>query len=269
MNSKKFFLSVNTIKNKEIEESKKNILYDFINKPDSKEIALKKVYLKNIKHYFLTIDSNGIKKKHMIKEFNEYNLIEVNPVINIPKYQSGPIGFSRMIDIGLRNQDKNSPFQPFIMYEDDCSKYRNFPEYIEIPEDTDLLYIGLSKLSLGDKAHQANYYDFINDNVIKIYNMLATHGIMVCSASGALAIQKAVMEAYFINKIWDVPLACIQPHYNIYALTIPLVFQDSKFKGDESPTKFSIKPTSNSVIPINFINHNNVSVIMCKKLNNV
>jgi len=260
MNNEKIFFTVNIKKDKVIEDSK-----NYIKKSDSKEISLKKVYLKNIKHYFLTMDSNGIRKKHMTEEFNEYNLIEVNPVTNIPKNQSGPTGFSRMIDIGLRNQDRNLPFQPFVMYEDDCSKYRDFPEYIEIPEDTDVLYIGLSKWSFGDKTHQANYYDIINDDIIKIYNMLAAHGIIVCSASGALAIQKAVMEGYFINIIWDVPLACIQPHYNIYALTIPLVFQDSKFKGDELATRFSIKPTSNSVIPINFINHNNVSVIMCKK----
>ena len=32
-----------------------------------------KIYLKDIKHYFLTVDTNGSRKKHMMEEFKEYN----------------------------------------------------------------------------------------------------------------------------------------------------------------------------------------------------
>ena len=223
-----------------------------------------KIYLKEVKHYFLTVDTNGKRKHHMIEEFKEYNLTEVNPIINIGKNKSGATGFSKMIDIGLRNQNRTLPFQPFIMYEDDCSKYREFPEYIEVPDDADLLYIGLSKCSMNNRTdHIASYYKQISPGIIRIYNMLAMHGIMVCSASGALAIQKAVLEGYQKNIIWDIFVACIQPYYNVYALKNPLVYQDMKYGGAELETKISIISHTDSPLPNEYINTTNDSIITC------
>jgi len=65
-----------------------------------------KVELNKIKYYFLTCDTNGTRKYHMMNEFKNYTIKEVNPVLGINKNQSGPTGFSRMIDIGLREQDR-------------------------------------------------------------------------------------------------------------------------------------------------------------------
>jgi len=226
-----------------------------------------KIYLKGLKNYFLTVDTNGIRKKHMLKEFEDYDLTEVNPVIGIGKYKSGSIGFCRMIDLGLRNQDRSKPFQPFILYEDDCSKFREFPEYIDIPDDADILYIGISKCSMNDKSyHYSSYYKNIDDDIIRIYNMLAMHGIIVCSASGALAIQKAMLEGYYKNIIWDIFVAYIQPYYNVYALKNPLVYQDGKYGGAEYETFFSVTSNTDSVLPSEYINTTNDSIITCSNL---
>ena len=224
-----------------------------------------KIYLKDIKHYFLTVDTNSIRKHHMREEFKEYDLTEVNPILNICKNKSGATGFSKMLDIGLRNQNRALPFQPFVMYEDDCSKYREFPEYIEVPDNADLLYIGLSRCSMNNISdHSANYYTHITPEIIRIYNMLAMHGIIVCSASGALAIQKAVLEGYTKNIIWDIFVAYIQPYYNVYALKNPLVFQDGKYGGSEPWTKFSITSQNDCILPNEYINTTNESIITCQ-----
>ena len=58
--------------------------------------------------------------------------------------------------------------------------------------------------------------------------MLSNHGIMVCSALGASVLQKALLEAYYKNKHYDLFIATIQPYYNIYAMKLPFVFQDPK-----------------------------------------
>ena len=225
-----------------------------------------KIYLKAIKHYFLTVDTNGSRKKHMMEEFKEYDLTEVNPVLGIGKEKSGATGFSKMIDLGLRNQDRTKPFTPFVMYEDDCSKYREYPDYIEIPDDADICYIGLSKSSMNEtKWHIASYYTHIDDAVVRIYNMLATHGIIVCSASGALAIQKAVLEGYQKNIIWDIFVAQIQPYYKVYALKQPLVFQDKKYGGNEYYTRTAIESCEDSPLPKKYINTTNDSIITCYK----
>lgn len=225
-----------------------------------------RIYLKNIRHYFLTVDTNGVRKQHMMDEFKEYNLTEVNPILGIGKNKSGASGFSKMIDLGLRNQERGLPFQPFVMYEDDSSKFREFPEYIDVPDDADMCYIGLSICSMNDHSyHHGSYYKNINTDIIRIYNMLATHGIIVCSAAGALAIQKAMMEAYYKNIVWDIILSYIQPYYNVYALKIPLIYQDSVYGGAQPETKITITANSDSVIPKNYINTTNESVILCYK----
>jgi hypothetical protein len=223
-----------------------------------------KIYFKNIKHFFLTVDTNGARKKHMVNEFKEFDLNEVNPILGIGKCKSGATGFSKMIDLALKNQNRSMPFQPFVLYEDDCSKFREFPEYIELPDNADVCYIGLSKCSMNDKMwHLKSYYKHINNDVIKIFNMLATHGMIVCSASGALALQRALMEGYSKDKVWDIFFAYIQPYYNFYALKTPLVFQDSKYGGAEKATKFTISSTSDSPIPNHYINTTNSSIITC------
>ena len=223
-----------------------------------------RIQLDNIKYYFLTVDTNSERKKHMIQEFKKYDLTEVLPVLGIDRVQSGVTGFSRMIDIALRNQDRSKPFQPFVLLEDDCSKYREFPDYIDIPDDADMCYIGLSKCSMNENSwHFGSYYKNINDDLIRIFNMLSAHGIIICSASAAIALQKSILECYYKNIIWDICLAQLQPYYNVYALKRPLVYQDGVFGGQEELTKFEINTDRDSPLPGRFLNKTNLSAMTC------
>jgi hypothetical protein len=223
--------------------------------------------LNTIKYYFLTVDTNGARKKHMIDTFGNYDITEINPILGISVNRSGAIGFSRMIDAGLRRQDRSKPFQPFILLEDDASKYREFPETIEIPDDTDILYIGLSKCSMNkEQWHINNYYQHVTPEIVRITNLLAMHGIMVCSAVGAVAMQRTILENYFNDNSWDICLAQIQAYYNTYALKVPLVYQDAAFGGCQDLTHFSIDNAEDSPIPIEFINTTNLSILMCSNV---
>lgn len=222
------------------------------------------ITLKDINHYFLTTGKNELRKNHMLNEFKDYNPIEVNPILNIGKYKSGSTGLSRIIDLALRKQDRTKPFTPFIIYEDDCSKYRDFPNTIEIPDDTDFFYIGLSKCSMNSFTHHRNlYFQHYNSGIVRIYNMLSLHGMLICSALGAMAIQKAITESYHRDIPWDITIAQLQWHYNVYAFKQPLVFQDSVYGGCEEETRFSIEKTYDSPIPENYINLTNFSNITC------
>jgi len=222
------------------------------------------ITLKNINHYFLTTGKNDLRKKHMLDEFKEYNLIEVNPVLNISKNKSGSTGFSKIIDLALRKQDRTKPFTPFIIYEDDCSKYRDFPNTIEIPDDADFFYLGISKCSMNSFTHHSGlYFQHYNSDIVRIYNMLSTHGMLICSALGAMAIQKAITESYYKDITWDITISQLQWHYNVYAFKQPLVFQDSVYGGCEKETRFSIDKKYDSPIPENYINLTNYSNITC------
>ena len=223
-----------------------------------------KIDLDNIYYYFLTYNSKK-RKDHITKEFKDYNLIEVNPIGNIGKTKSGATGFSKILDQACINQDKNKPFQPFAIFEDDVKKFRDFPLDIEIPDDTDILYIGLSICGINNSTPEGQYTTVcsnnINDDIIRVHNMLSLHGIIVCSIRGLLTLQKCMLESYFTNTIWDIYTAQIQPYLNVYALKNPLVYQYGKIGGCECATKIDYVDKENIPIPKEWINKNNISIL--------
>ena len=222
-----------------------------------------KIDLSTIKYYYLTCNNNT-RREHINKEFKNADITEINNEnTNMIKSQSGAYGFSRMLDIGARNQDPTKPFQPFILLEDDVKKMREIPDSIEVPDNTDILYIGISKWGVKDRqADKYICYHHVDEQYIRIYNMLASHGIMICSVAGLIGIQKAMMEAYFCKiHMWDIFTANIQPYYNVYALKRPFVYQYYPIGGNESETCFNIDGNNDIPIKEDWINKTNISNI--------
>jgi hypothetical protein len=242
------------------DQSESDAMSDRITHTDKKRY--RKIVLADTKFYFLTMD-NPKRKNHMLNEFKEYSPIEVNPVTGIPRYMSGATGFGRMIDKGLRDQDRSKPFQPFIIMEDDASKMREFPKTIRIPEDADIVYLGLHSWGYSKtEPVRTIYSEDYDKDLIKVKNLLALHGVMVCSAAGASVIQRSMVESYYRDKAWDVPITHAQPFYNVYALKKPLVYQDKKYGGKESVTKIYPKKHWFRPMPKSYVNHEGVTNLM-------
>ena len=225
-----------------------------------------KINLKTSKYYFLTC--NNVKRRsHMFCEFKNYNLSEVNPISienGISKEQSGSSGFSRMLDLAVSQQDITLPFSPFILLEDDVKKYREIPDEIEIPDNSDLLYIGLSSWGMTNGPHgsnmvvcQSNVKGY--DELVRVYNMLSAHGVIVCSIRGLITLQKCLCEDFYRNRGWDMSLAHIQPHINAYAYKIPMVYQYAPIGGQEQYTKIEITTDKDKDILKEWINVTNMS----------
>lgn len=222
------------------------------------------ISLKDINFYFLTF--NNLKRKQHIEEiFKDYNLIEINPNNHENRSSSCASGFLKILERAIEDQDRNSIFKPFVMLEDDCSWYREFPDFLNIPDNSDILYIGISKYGSNEKYGYIEqvYSKKINENISRIYNMLSLHGIIVCSMEGALILQKCMMEAYFKGIIQDIFTAKIQPFYNVYCLNEPLVYQDITYDGHEFGTKI-IHSNNVEIMPSIYIDEN----IECIKTSN-
>jgi hypothetical protein len=221
------------------------------------------INLKDTTFYFLT-HKNPMRRNHILEEFKDYKLIEINPLVYQSKFKSGCSGFLKIIDKALQEQDRTKPFKPFIIIEDDVSFFHK-RETIETPNDTDILYIGISAWGSNEIANTSKLCSFrINDEISRIYNMLSTHGLMICSAVGANILQKCIMEAYYKDNFYDLPLSKIQPFYNIYCLNKPLVFQDAIYGGHEEHTKITLD-TNDNYMPVEYINKTNISVLTCER----
>ena len=204
------------------------------------------IELKNLDYYYLTIPENIKRIEHIKSEFKHSNLIQINPVPyrnirgnysdKIKKLKSGITGFLRIIDIVSQTCD-NGNFKPFVILEDDVKKYRDFPDKIELPDNSDMCYIGLSRWGMANiksnGVKNSVCYTDVDNNIMRIYNMLSTHGFIVTSIRGLTSLQKCLMEDYYLNRGWDMCLSQIQPYINAYALKEPLVYQFRELGGQE------------------------------------
>ena len=190
-----------------------------------------------MKYYFLTY-KNETRKQHMLEEFKQYDITAVDSFSDTSKHKSGAIGFSKLLDLACLRQEKDKPFQPFCMMEDDVKKYREFPNTLEIPNDADILYIGLSVCGMrpGTYCYDACYTN-VNEEIIKLQNMLALHGLIICSQTGLNAFKASLIKDFESDQPWDISIAKAQPYYNIFALRKPLVFQKAELGGQEELTK--------------------------------
>ena len=255
-------ISEQTISNDITEQTISN---DISEQTISNDINIKynKIFLQDLNYYFLS-NNNQKRKQHLLEEFQNFKLYEVNPKPHIQnKFMSGSSGFNNIIYKASENQEKNEPFKPFIIFEDDVTKYKEFPKYINIPEDTDILYIGLSRAGLHNKGSTLDTVCFknIDEHIIKIYNMLSTHGLMICSIRGLLILQKCMTISY-LNKIpWDIMISISQPYFNIYALKEPLVYQCSSLGGIEDETKINYLNKDDKEYPEEWKRHHIIDLL--------
>ena len=227
------------------------------------------INLNNLKYYILSI-GNREKESHLMGILNNLDIKFVNPVMGIDKRQSGATGFCRIIDLAIKEQIQK--FKPFVILEDDIS-ISEWEDNIIVPENSDLIYLGVSKAGMKDTKHCYNVFTSEVEgfsDLLKIYNMCSTHAILVCNLKGAMLIQKCVTEDYYRKRGWDMSLAHMQPHYNIYALKEPIFYQDIKYGGQEYNTKIVLENINDiKTINYDFLNTTNYSFITNVDINNV
>ena len=204
--------------------------------------------LYDLKYYYLTLPNNKERIENIEKNFKDLDLTQVLSITgaNISKFQSGALGFCKMADQALADQDNSNNFVPFGLLEDDANKYRDFPETLEIPDNSDILYIGTSIYGYNHSIKWANLNVFTEsiDNsttIYKINNMLSMHGFIITSIRELNYLKNAMNIANNLDIPWDNIFAGIQSKYNVYCLKTPLVYQDGKVGGCEDATSKDLK----------------------------
>lgn len=198
--------------------------------------------------YFLNHDNSG-RLQHMNNITSNFSSSErigpPEPDGTISKLQSGALGYIRMIERGLADQDRSKPFQPFLCLEDDVSFFSDeFKQPFEIPGDADIVNVGLSTWGLrgGTGVEGATQLTVYNNlpSVCRCLNMLSTHSMLICSAKGANTLTTALVNDFCKNRHYDMSFASIQKHLNVYVLRKPLFYQDSVVGGQECATRIEV-----------------------------
>ena len=109
---------------------------------------------------------------------------------------------------------------PLLILEDDAEFSNVFNPIIDIPDDSDGIYLGVSSGNIG---YQTKQY---NDAYMRIGGILATHAILYITEKYRNSM--SVMAKYCINdlkKPWDMGASSLQFQSRVYTPNLPFFYQ--------------------------------------------
>lgn len=117
-----------------------------------------------------------------------------------------------------------------IILEDDCVLMNNDP-IIEVPDDADAVYLGLSEWGyLKDVSKPNNYlFEEVKDfpGIYKVNGMLATHAILYINKDYIRTCERIAKYSADNSVHVDQGFARVQRYFNVYAVSNPIFYQSS------------------------------------------
>ena len=127
---------------------------------------------------------------------------------------------------------------PFIVFEDDCV-VKNFQPEIEIPDDADAVYLGVSSWGrMNSHSGPCVQYEDLNGGLLRIYNMLSAHSVLYLDEEYISLCSKIAHQSFDTAQHQDIGFAEIQRYYNVYAFDEPLFYQTSSNGTDQPLTSY-------------------------------
>ena len=127
---------------------------------------------------------------------------------------------------------------PFIVFEDDC-KVKNFRSSIEVPDDAEAVYLGISSWGrMNSHSGPCVQSESIGFGMVRIYNMLSAHSVLYLDEEYTSLCRRISYNSYETAQHQDIGFAEIQRYYNVYAFNEPLFYQTSSNGTDEKLTSY-------------------------------
>ena len=196
------------------------------------------INLKEIPVIFICPDHN---EKYNKRKIHMNQLLIKLKFNNIIHYKSGNERYPKcLVEATIDIFNKYEP--PFILLEDDVDTYLNYiPDELELPNNADAYYLGLSN-GAGDLVKNCDNgeskFIYINNNIIKVENMLATHAIMYITKKYMNNVISIFNQ--FPNYYNDVAISKIQNLHNVYSCKYPFFYQTKLLEGQEEATNITI-----------------------------
>jgi len=189
-----------------------------------------KLDLREIPVYYINLDSAVDSRKsmeEMMKNLGFENVTRVS-AIKHPGGNKGGCSASHHLVMSLYKP-------PFIVLEDDCVVNEFIPE-VEIPEDSDAFYLGISSWGRKDgiSGPHVHWEKVGKSNLLRVYNMLGTHAILYLSYKYASACKDIAEAQHQKNDYIDIGYSEVHSNYNIYTFNNPMFYQSSS-QGTDKP----------------------------------
>ena len=211
------------------------------------------VNLRELKYYCIFVSE--ARRAHVQAQFDAVAMGESLCFVRGPTRYGGvankllgaSVGTMRAVDTALRAG--GSSFRPFVVIEDNTSWTPALDKpCITVPTEADALYIGTSVCAVQPTVNcfgATLVWEDIGLDVVRIYNMLSTHALVVLTPAYAAAYSRALMEAACMTRFGqDTVLDCVTTrlgaYYVVCAVRTPYLFQDARVGGYEKETRIPI-----------------------------
>lgn len=184
--------------------------------------------IRDIPIYYINLDSD-IEKKNKIE-----NILLNAGFKNINRV-SGLTGTTSVNGCARSHQNvlQNIKFQgPFLVLEDDVNITEDFNPKIEVPENSDAVYLGTTLAGrISGKTTHPPIARKENKDYYQIYNMLSAHAILYTSEDYVKFLSRVIKLALEFDTHQDIIRASSMKFFSVYAISKPMFFQDDD-KGD-------------------------------------
>lgn len=181
--------------------------------------------LREIETFYINIKHHKEKNESMLNLIDQFGFKKVNRV-DATYIPDNPVAGCASSHYKIFSQMNN----PTIILEDDCIIKNNNP-IIEVPDDADAVYLGLSQWGYKEDISKPKNFDFIKHksvkNIYKVSSMLATHAIFYISKEYIDICTKVAKYSMDNGVHIDQGFARIQRYYNVYAVSNPIFYQQS------------------------------------------
>ena len=186
------------------------------------------INIPSVKTFYINMDNKIDRKNQTEKLLSGLNFT------NYQRY-SAKTGQNAIEGCALSHIDilRSNNHTPFLILEDDVTTGKGYTSTIEVPDDTDAIYLGYSmwgydpeRAKKFSKMNTPTSFKKITNTLYKVSNMLSTHAILYCSERYITAVAD-IMETIWNQEQWHCDYACalIQEEFNVYAPTNPYFFQ--------------------------------------------
>ena len=202
-------------------------------------------YVTRLHTVFERLVSNGFKRVEFFRSVaSESELSKKETGVSI---HTGTDSLSRTILAILEHELVGGMRNPFIIVEDDVQVFHKY-DLIEIPDDADAVYLGVSKWiyphkyeTLGRGFHiQENGPTHVKDATeytTRILGMTSGHAILFLNPEYVRRFIAAMMPRLPFSTPHDLVYATLQPEFNVFALKKPMFYQDGTLGGQEAVTR--------------------------------